>query len=133
MATELIKFRGKAMWARVHVPDDAFNDLAWRIKLYLTDPDEVTRFNSLGVRNKVNRDAEGDFVNLKRNTTKLSRGRTITFTPPVVTDKNDNPMAETIENGTDVEVTLEYYTYKAPGGTGTEGKAIRLHKVQQLV
>jgi hypothetical protein len=127
--TEYVVFSGKAKWAKVFNADTTFGEPSWRMCLYLS-PEDVTRFKSLKLKNKVNQDEDGEYVNVKRQVSQVKKGVTINYTPPVITDNKGNPFnGHDIPNGSDVTVTLEYYGW--PGRAGVlPGYAIRLHSVQ---
>lgn len=129
MATEFKKFKGKGKWMKIFVPDSTFGDPQYRMQLYLT-PEGVIEFKKLGVKNKVNTDEDGSYVNLKRDVSKIMRGQTVSFSPPIVVDKEGNPFKEgSIGNGSDLTVTVEHYAYNPKTGGGP-AHAIRLHTVQ---
>src|SRR5216684_3873576 len=127
--TQYITFSGKGKWIKLFTPDSTFGDPCWKTVLYLS-PEDVVRFKELKVKNKINQDEDGTYVNLKRPVSKNTKGTTVTYAPPVVTDNKGNPFnGHEIPNGSDITVTLEYYGW--PGRTGVlPGHAIRMHSVQ---
>lgn len=129
MATEFRVLKGKGKWTKVFLPDSTFGDPAWKTDLYM-DAANVEAFKALKVKNKVYRDDDGDFVHLKRDVEKTMKGQKVTFSPPIVSNKDGTPFTgNSIGNGSDLTVTLEYYSW--PGRPGVlPGYGIRLHSLQ---
>ena len=119
MAT--IFLQGMAKWARLQAPDQWGN---WKINLYL-DQANMQKFKDLGVKNKIGRDDDGDFITLRRPLNRVVKGKVIGMAPPVVVDKDGAPMeGVAIGNGSTVTAKCDYYEYKSP--QGDPGHAVRL-------
>lgn len=131
MSTEKVFFQGKAKWARLVTPDTKFGDAKWSVVLYL-NAESLSKFNLMkkekGLKNRVNRDDDGDFVTFSRKTQKLIRGQLTPFAPPQIVDKEDKPFYDPIGNGSDITVKCDLYSYNAPDKT--KGYALRLAGVR---
>lgn len=125
MPTKHVYLSGKAKWARVSTPDPWGN---FKVTLY-PNPESIEKFKGLGVKNVMKRDEDGDFVVLRCPQQKMIRGKIVAFPPPLVVNKEGNPMRDIlIGNGSDVTVKIDHYTYKSPFGEA--GKAIRLSGIR---
>lgn len=127
MATKFYKFKGKAAWAKVVVPDESEYGVNWTIDMYL-DKDNWALLKSSGVRlgeikNPVFQGENG--VKFKRPTEKVIKGDMAKFDPPKVTGPDDKPFDELIGNGSIVEVVVAVYETRA-------GKGHRLESVKVL-
>jgi hypothetical protein len=132
-------FQGKGMWARLQSPDLEYNN--WSIKVYLTQ-DSYAKFMKLkessngveGILNDVKNEEDGYAVTFKRPVSKEFKGVKTMMTPPVVLDKDNQPYAGEIGNGSDVTVKVVRYTYNRPFNKG-KGSAIRMEavKIETLV
>lgn len=139
LKTDYHYFQGKAMWARVVAPDLEYGN--WSVKVYLTQ-DSYAKFMKLkeqdgdveGIMNDVKQEEDGPAVTFKRPMKKVFKGVDTMLTPPVVLDKNNQPFAGEIGNGSDITVKVQRYTFKKPFGKG-RGSAIRMEavKVENLV
>jgi len=120
-----VYLQGKCKWARLQAPDQWGN---WKLNLYPTS-DSMATFKELGVKNTVKRDDDGDYIALRRPTQRVVKGKVLGLSPPVIVDKEGNPIEGVgIGNGSDLTVKLDYYSYKSP--QGDSGKAIRLAGVR---
>lgn len=127
--SEDVYLKGKAKWAnRLFVPDIEYKK--WSLSLYPDVPslETIRDLQSQGVKNVVKKDEDGYHVNLGRPTEKVIRGKVVAFNPPLVVDKDDNPFAGPIGNGSDVTCKMEVYTHPTP--TGGKSKAMRLSSVR---
>lgn len=112
--TQYINFSGKAKWVRVFAPNQYDK---WSLDLYLKRED-IDRYRDLKTKNKIKKDEEGEYITMSRPIKVIRKGKDIPVLPPTVTDKDGTPIVNTnIGNGSDVTVTLEYYSYKPPGKT----------------
>lgn len=126
-------FNGKAKWVRAKTPDPKFGK--WNMTLYPYEED-LKKFKSLqddGVLTRLKKDDDGYYFQLSRPVNKMMRGSVVSFTPPVVVDKEGTVITDEIGNGSDVTVKVQVYSYPKP--TGGFGKAIRWEavKVNNLV
>jgi hypothetical protein len=124
MATKQVYLQGKAKWTRVVQPNK-FGD--WSTNLYLT-PESMDLFKTLKVKNVIKKDEDGQYVVLRRPTSKMIRGKVQAFAPPTVVDPKGLPMTDHIGNGSDLTCEVEHYSYKTP--QGDTAYAIRLGKIR---
>jgi hypothetical protein len=129
MTTTYHKFTGKCQWAKV---TDATKDLVhekYSIDVFL-DGAALKAFNALKLRNKIKMTDEGAaYVSFTRKFTKTMKGELVTFSPPVIYDKdekvleNDVPL---IGNGSVVSVKISVYE------TMFEGKPVKGHRLEAV-
>lgn len=131
--TEFAFIKGKASWIWLKKASD-FSD--WRITLHIS-PEEVNKIIDLqaqGVKNQLKKDDDGYYIRFRRpveieikdRVTGLPRK--IAMRPPEVITLNEKGEPELFDgdlgSGSDVEVKLEIYEHKTPGGG--KAKAARL-------
>lgn len=115
MATTFIYLSGKAKWAKVYKPDEAFNTTFWRIDVDL-DPKSQAVFDKSGLRLKPKTAEDGTFITFRRPTQKQFKTELKEFDPPKVVDKNGEDFSQTIGNGSEVTIKVEVYdSFKGKG------------------
>ncbi len=121
--------RGKVQWAKVKNPNKFGR---WSIDVY-PDSESMEKVRKLkedpAIKNTLKKDDNGEYITFSRDTQKLMRGKMVTFTPPIILDKNNAPSTDSIGNGSDCDVTLEVYGWPAAPGRAA-GRAARLHAVK---
>jgi hypothetical protein len=120
MATEIYYFQGKAKWAKVYRPDPEYDN--YKINVYLDEPSKKL-FEAAGTQLTPKSDDDGEYVTFRRDHSKMIKKDLVTFGPPKVVDHNNNPITETIGNGSEVVVKVQVYD-------GKKGKGHRLEAVQ---
>lgn len=127
MASERHTFRGIAKWARVRTPNK-FNN--YTVDLYC---DAATRkaIKAIGYRGSVKEDDEGNFYYaFRRPATKVFKDEEKDLGAPKVYDANGNPFDDYIGNGSEVEITVDRYTWtNAEHGSGV---GVRLESIKVL-
>jgi hypothetical protein len=112
MATETYYFRGKAKWAKVYRPDPEYDN--YKINVYLDKPSKEL-FEAAGTQLTPKSDDDGEYVTFRRDHSKMIKKDLVTFGPPRVVDHDNNPLTETIGNGSEVVVKVQIYD-----GTGSK-------------
>lgn len=127
MATEFIKLKGKASWAKTKQPNQWDK---WVVTLHPLTPDlELIRdMQAKGLKNVIKKDEDGYFTSFNRPTKRVRGNTTVTMDPPTVLNSDGSVFDGMIGNGSDVTITLEVYEHRTPAG----GKAIaaRLDTIQ---
>lgn len=127
--TEYLYFAGKCKWAKLNAPDKFQK---WSIVLY-PNTTSLEKIKTLGLKNPIKKDEDGEYVVFSRPISKVIRGKVIGFAPPsvIVKDQEGRDMLspnEQIGNGSDVTVMVDYYSYQTP--QKETGHAARLSKVR---
>lgn len=140
MASETIKFTGKAKWAKIYEPEEFRGATNWKINVYL-DKDNLEKRKKAGIQSKVYDDEDGTYVTFKRPQTKLIKKVLNEFSPPKVYDENGNCIVDykksadgtkfervgepvLIGNGSEVEVSV--IVYDTPMGKGQRLESIKI-------
>jgi hypothetical protein len=92
----------------------------WSVQLYF-DPESLETFNKLrseGLRNDLRKDEDGYFANFSRPSSKVIRGRTVLFDPPVVIDNDGKPLTEDVGNGSMGTLKLMVYPFNFMNKSG---------------
>lgn len=130
MAKEYIYLKGTFNWARLVKPNKWDK---WSIQLH-PDAESLEMIRDLqaeGIKHTLKKDDDGYFINIGRPTTKtyVKTGQTVSFTPPMVVDKDGVPLdGSTIGNGSSGSLKVEVYSHGTPGGG--KAKNIRLEAVK---
>jgi hypothetical protein len=116
--SEYIFVKGKVSWVRYITPDLQFNK--WSVRLH-PDEESLKILQTLqmdkAIKNQFKKDEDGYYMQFSRPTERKIKGKTIAMTPPVVLDKDGQPMQDTaIGNGSDGIVKLEIYQHPTPTG-----------------
>lgn len=128
MATKDYYFKGKLMWCMTTSPDK-FNN--WKVTLYPSDPEDIKTILELkakGLKNDLRKDDDGYNITFRRPANKKVKGELRAFAAPVVLDKNNEPIADFVGNGSTGYVKVEVYDYKPP--IGQPAKAARLVSIR---
>jgi len=137
-----VYLQGKTKWFRHSAPNKFGN---WSHDLYL-DPTSLEKWKELqensedvqGIKNRLKRDEDGDFVTLRRPVEKQMRtGKKVGFAPPEVfmADGVTPLRGVLVGNTSDITTKLEVYQHFIPGTKDKKAKAIRWlsSKVDNLV
>lgn len=82
-----INIRGKAKWAKVYEPDEAFGASNYKINIYPADDKEWKKFHQAGIQKKEREDDDGKYFVLTRPTIKLFKNKPVNFCPPKISVK----------------------------------------------
>lgn len=83
-----INIRGKAKWAKVYEPDEAFNSSKYKINIYPLNEAEWKKFHDAGIQKKVQEDADGKYFVTDRNALRLFGSKVVMFCPPKISIRN---------------------------------------------
>ncbi len=130
MAKQYIYIQGKGNWARLVTPNK-FDK--WSIQIHPNAESlEILRdMQARGAKNMIKKDDDGYFTNIGRTISKtyVKSGKTEAFTAPKVFDKDGNLLdGNTVGNGSDVTLKVEWYEHGTP--TGGKAVALRLDSVR---
>lgn len=120
MATKYYDLQGLAHWAKLRRPDEFRGTELWSITLEM-DEDNLNTFKKTGVTSNIRDVGDGKGVILRRAKTKLIKGETVTFDPPVVRiwdvkEEKYLPFDGLIGNGSKVSVNIAVFdTANGPG------------------
>jgi hypothetical protein len=96
--TQYLKFKGKVAWARLYEPDEYNGAVRWCLDFF---PDDVDALKKVMHKNKGFKEGEyGLYTQLRRPTTKLIKGRIVSFTPPIIYDKSGKPIVQYVNKHT---------------------------------
>lgn len=135
-STAYIYLKGKGKWCqRLFTPDEKFNPPAWKFDFY-PDADSYEIIMKLknppdgqGLLNKIKKDEDGYYLQVKRPTFINGRKGQIPLIPPVILDADGNPWkGEAIGNGSDLTIKVAKREYLTP--IKQKGVAIRLESVR---
>tara|TARA_R110000868_G_scaffold2276_2_gene16916 strand:+ start:6396 stop:6836 length:441 start_codon:yes stop_codon:yes gene_type:complete len=123
MATDTLYFSGKAKWAQnLFVPDQKYNN--YKVNLHL-DEESLAKFVSSGLALTIKEDPEmGPFVVFRRPVSKMIMGKTVSFSPPSVVDKEGEKHEGNIGNGSDI--SCKVVMYDTVKGKGHRLEAVRV-------
>lgn len=144
MASKTVKFRGKAMWAKVYEPETFRNSTNWKIDL-VVDKENLDLFKQHKIQKKV-KEVDGESVlAFTRPQTKEIKGVNNLFAPPkiyaadgsILVDYKVNEAKDgfdrvgdpiLIGNGSEVELAVVVYDWgtKANGGVGQRLESIKI-------
>lgn len=136
-STQIIYMKGKGKWCqRLFTPDEKFNPPAWKFDFY-PDTDAYAilvdlkspKDGSQGLLNKIKKDDDGYYLQIKRPTFIDSRKGRIPLGPPVIVGPDGAPWnGDAIGNGSDLTIKLAKRIYPTP--TKQMGVALRLESVR---
>lgn len=87
MASKIYNFDGIINWAKVHKPDEKYD--TYTLDLVLDDA-SLQKFKDSGLQLKLRDSEEGQYIKLRRPTTKQIKGETIDLGPPTVLLKEED-------------------------------------------
>lgn len=107
MATEYLEFEGKAQYAQVYEPDNAFGASNWKINFFPKDEAEMKRIKDAGVQKKVNENNDpergpiGQYIQFTRPVMKVMNTKegqkVVNFSGPVILDHDGNVIVDYID------------------------------------
>lgn len=128
--TKILLISGKLSWHNLSIPT---TEGEWKCTIY-PNADGLIEINKLkeeGLLNGLRKDDEGYNMTFKRVQKKKIKGNEVTFTAPVVVDKDGKPLdGMGLGHGSDCTIKLQVYRYNKPGMTGVKGTAARLEAVR---
>lgn len=115
MATKYYKFKGPCKWAKLHTPDQKYNN--YQINVYLDD-EGIKQLKDSGLQLSLKTDEDGSFVTFRRPQQKIIKGQLVDLGKPRVEDKDRKPLEALVGNGSMVTVDVSVYdTLKGKGHT----------------
>jgi hypothetical protein len=77
----------------------------------------IRELQTKGIKNQFKKDEDGYYIQFSRPTERKMKGKVIGMTPPLVTNKEGQPMeGVAIGNGSDGTIKLEVYQHPTPSG-----------------
>ena len=86
MATEYIKLRGKVKWCKCYEPDEFNGATRWIVQFYPGSEEDWKKFKDSGLQMqpKEDKDGDGKFITIRRDTKKLIKDDLVLFSPPFI-------------------------------------------------
>lgn len=91
--TQYIDVVGKLFFTKVFQPDEFRGAVRWTLEFAPENDEEWAKIDEVGIQKKKKDPTDRipfKHINLQRPTTKLIKGRTVYFTPPIIRDKDGN-------------------------------------------
>ncbi len=111
-----VYLQGKVSWVK-HITPNQWDKWSLTLHPNTESLEKIRDLQAEGLKNVIKKDEDGYYCSFSRPCTKLMRGAVVGLTPPVVMDKDGNPMdGVAIGNGSDGTVKLEVYQHATPGG-----------------
>lgn len=115
--SQFLYIEGKIFWCRAVIPEVWADERFWSVTVY-PNAKGLAVVKSLleppSIMNKLKRDEDGDYIRFKRPCQRKFNGEIKAFTPPVVLDKEGQPLTTLVGNGSDGIVKLEVYQFNKP-------------------
>lgn len=141
MATDNVYLQGKAKWVRVATPD-MYGKYAMVLYPNEESLDKIKKLKEIrtvngkqyeGLKNKLKRDEDGDYMSFSCPSEKIIRGARRLYAAPMILDENNLPIHIGVGNGSEVTIKLEVYTYNPPaskmGGSAARLISVRVDKL----
>lgn len=122
-------FKGTAMWAKLHRPDDFRGDKRWSIGL-IPDKESQQLLDDSGLTIKGRKTDNGTLYTFRRPVIKEIKGEEVEFEAPEVVDNKGKPFDGTIGNGS--TVTLKVTVYDTRNGPGHRLEAVRVDELVEF-
>jgi hypothetical protein len=125
--------QGKLSWVKYITPNQWEK---WSVQVHPNQEslERIRELQSEGIKNVIKKDDDGYFCTFSRPTSRVIKGKIIGMTPPVVTDKDGQPMeGVAIGNGSDGIVKLEIYTHPTPNGGSAKAARWDALRVTNLI
>ncbi len=107
--TEYLRLKGKVAWAKIYDPDEFRGAVRWTMNFYPADDVEWDKFKKAGIQKKVKEDELGKFFAATRPTNKLIKQRIVNFTPPMVYNKEGQPIIFYVKEGDEGQTPVRSY------------------------
>lgn len=140
MGTQIFKFKGIAMWAKVHNPDAKYE--RYCVDAFLTDKSwELFKKSRLQLERKEGKytdaagvEAVGEYVRFGRPIQKLFGKELVEFGPVVVKNAQGQKIDDLVGNGSDCEFTVTVFdTRKGKGHRLDELKVLNLVEYNKVI
>lgn len=99
---------GKAYWCKIYEPDVAFGASNYKMD-FAPDEASMKKFKDSGIQKTIKEDERGKYFQLVRPDFKLMKGAVVTFTGPIVEDKEGKVIVDYVNKETEKRV----YSYDA--------------------
>lgn len=105
MASKWFKFRGKAKWCQIYIPDNNFGAVRWKMTFCPSD-EVIKEIKASGLNKEIKADKDGDMsLQLTRDAVKKIKGEDVFFTPPSIYDKDGKALVEYYNRETNKKVS----------------------------
>lgn len=134
VSQDAVYLQGKVSWVKYITPDPMYNK--WSVTLHPNAESlEIIRdLQTEGVKNQFKKDEDGYYIQFSRPVDRKIKGKVIGMTPPVVLDKDGQPMdGVAIGNGSDATVKLEVYSHGTPSGGKAKAARFAGLKIDNLI
>ena len=131
---EYIYVSGKTSWTKLVIPDQKYDKWGLRLHPDADSLEKIRELQSRGLKNTVRKDDDGWYTNFSRPTKKVYKGIVKLFEPPLVINKDGEPIADaSIGNGSDVTIKLEVYEHSTPGGGTAVAARLDTVRIDNLI
>lgn len=127
MSTQMVYLTGITKWAKVHKPDEKYQNFS--LNLYL-DKNSWATYSESGIGVTPKEDDDGKFVTLRRPVSKVIKGDLVKFGPPAVFDKDQKPITDPVGNGS--RVTVKVAVFDTIKGKGHRMEAVRVDELVEF-
>lgn len=132
--SDYVYVQGKLSWVKYITPDPLYNK--WSVTIHPNEEGmEIIRdLQTKGVKNQWKKDEDGYYISFSRPADRKIKGKVIGMAPPVVLDKDGNPLEDTaIGNGSDGTLKLEIYSHPTPSGGKAKAARWASVKIDNLI
>lgn len=132
--SDYIYIQGKVSWVKYITPDPMYNKWSVTIHPNTEGIEAIRELQTQGVKNQFKKDEDGYYIQFSRPTDRKIKGKVVGMTPPVVLDKDGNPLdGVAVGNGSDATVKLEIYSHPTPSGGKAKAARWASMKVDNLI
>lgn len=132
--SDYVFIQGKVSWVKYITPDPMYNKWSVTIHPNAEGIELIRELQTEGVKNQFKKDEDGYYIQFSRPVDRKIKGKVIGMTPPVVLDKDGQPVdGVAIGNGSDATVKLEIYSHPTPSGGKAKAARFAGLKIDNLV
>lgn len=128
MATDIIYLTGICKWAKFKKPDEKYNNFT--VDFY-PRKDAQDKINNSGLQVTPKEDENGSYYKFRRPMTKLINNEVVTFGPPQILNKDNEPFDGFVGNGS--EVTLKLAVFDTKKGRGHRWEVLRVENLVEFI
>lgn len=132
--SDYVYIQGKVSWVKYITPDPMYNKWSVTVHPNAEGVETIRELQTEGVKNQFKKDEDGYYISFSRPVDRKIKGKVIGMTPPVVLDKDGNPLdGVAIGNGSDATIKLEIYSHPTPSGSKAKAARWASLKVDNLI
>lgn len=132
--SDYVFIQGKVSWVKYITPDPMYNKWSVTIHPNAEGIELIRELQTEGVKNQFKKDEDGYYIQFSRPVDRKIKGKVIGMTPPVVLDKDGQPVdGVAVGNGSDATVKLEIYSHPTPSGGKAKAARFAGLKIDNLI